>query len=147
LRQRALALRQAGATYDAIGRELGVGLERARQIVLMAERLINDPRWYDRLPMRAQNFLHNARLTALPETEAATAVARYSRRELLTTPNLGRGAVGAIADWLAGHGLALQSEQKKVGAPTRERPSDDSISPFAAGRRELAPCPYPKTTA
>jgi hypothetical protein len=122
LRQQALALRQAGATYAAIGRELGVCLEHARQIVRKAERLITHSRWYDRLPMRAQNFLHNANLSALPETEAATAVARYSRRELLTTPNLGRGAVGAIATWLAHHGLALQPEQKKAGAPSRERP-------------------------
>jgi DNA-directed RNA polymerase sigma subunit (sigma70/sigma32) len=32
LRQRAFALRQAGATYAGIGRELGLSLERARQI-------------------------------------------------------------------------------------------------------------------
>jgi hypothetical protein len=110
LRARALALRQTGATYAAIGRELGgLSLERARQIVRRGERLVLSPRWYDSLPMRVQTFLHNAGLAELPETDAAAAVARLSRRELLATPNFGKGAAVAVTAWLARHELALRS--------------------------------------
>jgi hypothetical protein len=50
--------------------------------------------------MRAQTFLHIHGLIGLPELEAAIAVARLSRRELLSTPNIGRGAADAIGAWL-----------------------------------------------
>ena len=147
LRDLALALRQGGKTFAIIGQELGLSLERARQIVKKAERLANAPRWFDPLPMRAQTFLHNMNLTALPEIEAAIAVARLSRRELLAAPNIGRGAADAIAAWLAGHGLKLRPESAhafarrvrgspmKAGAPMRERPSDSETGP-ATGRNE-----------
>ena len=110
LRQQALALRQSGATYAAIGAALGLSLERGRQIVRKAERLANDPHWYDSLPARAVNLLHIAGLTELPEPEAAAAVAQLTRRELLATPNFGKGAAAAIAAWLARHGLTLKAE-------------------------------------
>jgi hypothetical protein len=109
LRAQALALRQDGASYAEIGQKLGVSLERARQIVRKAERLTNSPRLFDPLPMRAQTFLHNAGLTALPETEAANAVAQLSRREILSAPNIGKGATAAVAAWLARRGLTLRS--------------------------------------
>jgi hypothetical protein len=109
LRAQALALRQDGATYVEIGAALGVSQARAHQIVRKAERLTNSPCWYDGLPMRARTFLHNAGLTALPEIEAAAAIARLTRRELLATPNFGRGACDAVVAWLARHGLALRS--------------------------------------
>jgi len=41
LRERALALRQAGWTYAAIGRALGVSTTRALQMVRKAKRLIS----------------------------------------------------------------------------------------------------------
>jgi Sigma-70, region 4 len=109
LRAQALALRQCGATYAEIGAALGLSLERARQIVHKAERLANAPRWFDPLPMRAQTFLHNAGLAELPETEAALAVARLTRRELLAIQNFGRVACDAVVAWLARHGLTLRS--------------------------------------
>jgi Sigma-70, region 4 len=109
LRAQALALRQCGATYAEIGAALGLSLERARQIIRKAERLANAPRWFDPLPMRAQTFLHNAGLAELPEIEAALAVARLTRRELLATPNFGRVACDAVATWLARHRPALRS--------------------------------------
>jgi hypothetical protein len=109
LRQQGLALRKDGATYVAIGAALGLSLERARQIVRKAERLANAPRWFDPLPMRAQTFLHNAGLTVLPEIDAAAAVARLTRRELMATPNFGRVACDALVAWLARHGLTLRS--------------------------------------
>jgi hypothetical protein len=109
LRTRALAMREAGATYAEIGAALGLSLERARQIVRRAKRLTNSPRWFDPLPMRAQTFLHNAGLSELPEPEAADAVAQLTRRELLATPNFGRVACDAVATWLARHRLALRS--------------------------------------
>jgi Sigma-70, region 4 len=111
LRAQALALRQSGATYADIGAALGLSLERARQIVRKAERLANNPRWFDPLPMRAQTFLHNAGLTALPETGAAVAVAQLTRRELLAKPNFGRVACDALVAWLARHGLTLKPSQ------------------------------------
>jgi hypothetical protein len=110
LRQQALALRQDGKSYACIGRALDLSLERARQVVLKAERLALAPRWYDPLPMRAQNFLHNAGLTALPEIKAAVAVAKFTRRELLATPNFGRMACDAVVAWLGKHGLTLMKE-------------------------------------
>src|SRR5262245_45888180 len=113
MRERALALRQTAATYAAIGLKFGLSRARAQEIVRKAERLINDPRWYDRLPMRAQNFLHNVNLAVLPEIEAATAIARLSRRELLSAPNIGRGAADAIAAWLAGHGFTFSKHSRR----------------------------------
>jgi hypothetical protein len=121
LRERALALRQAGETYASIGRVLGVSLERARQIARKAERLANAPRWYDGLPQRAINLLKRCRLDDLPEIEAARAVARLSRRELLSFPNFGRVALAALCAWLATHGL---SPENKKSAPSPKRPPD-----------------------
>jgi hypothetical protein len=117
LRERALALRQAAWTYAAIGQALGVSLERARQMVRKAERLRRDPHWYDTLPMRAQTFLHIIGVAALPETEAAIVVARLSKRELLSAPNVGKDAAAALTAWLARHGLELPPESKR--APPR----------------------------
>jgi hypothetical protein len=108
MRAQALALRQDGATYAAIGVALGVSLERARRIVIEGKRLANQSRWYDGLPARAVNFLINNGLVSLPEIEAALAVARRERRELMTNPNFGRGACDAVCAWLATHGLALR---------------------------------------
>jgi hypothetical protein len=105
VRAQALAMRQSGATYAAIGAAVGgVSGETARQIVRKAERLINNPRWSDGLPSRAQTFLHISGLTALSEAEATAAVAQLSRRELLSRPNVGKGAAAALADWLTRHG-------------------------------------------
>jgi hypothetical protein len=108
-RERALALRDAGFTFASIGQALGVSLERARRITRKAERLSRNPHWTDVLPARAQSFLHIRGLSALPETEAAAEVAQLTRRELLATPNFGKGAAAAIAAWLARHGLTLRS--------------------------------------
>src|SRR5262249_61012509 len=92
LRERALALRRVGWTYIAIGQVLGVSLDRARRITLQAERLANAPRWYDGLPARAVNLLHQRGLSALSEIDAAGAVAQLSRCELMRTPNFGKNA-------------------------------------------------------
>jgi len=104
----ALALRRDGATYAAIGQTLGVCLERARRITLKAERLTNAPRWYDGLPARAINLLHQRGLNTLSEIDAARAVAQFTRRELMNTPNFGRGSLSALRAWLAKHKLALR---------------------------------------
>jgi hypothetical protein len=148
LRDRALVLRQTGATYAAIGGVLGVSLERARQIVKRAERLTYHPRWCDGLPTRVQTFLQNMDLAARPEIDAVIAVAQLSRRELLGIPNFGVGACAAVVAWLAGHGLKLRPESAyafvrrmrgfpmQAGAPSQERPSD-SNGPLAAGRNEV----------
>ena len=141
--EQALTLRQRGATYAEIGHEFGLSKTRVRQIALRA----GNRHWQDQLPGRVRTFLHNMNLTALPEIEAAIAVARLSRRELLAAPNIGRGAADAIAAWLAGHGLKLRPESAhafarrvrgspmKAGAPMRERPSDSETGP-ATGRNE-----------
>ena len=104
LRERASALRRGGWTFAAIGKALGVSLERARQIVRKAERRKRDPHWYDGLPVRVIYFLYHLGLTSLPEIEAAHAVARLSRRELMHSPNFGAGACAAVIAWLARHG-------------------------------------------
>jgi hypothetical protein len=131
MRERALALRHAGWNYAAIGEVLGVSLGRASQIIKKAERLERNPHWYDALPMRAQTFLRNIGVAVLPETEAAIAVARLSKPELLSTPNVGKDAVAALTAWLARHRLKLSPETEK-GAPSRERPSD-STGPLGCG--------------
>jgi hypothetical protein len=125
-RARALALRQSGLTFAAIGGALGVSVERARQIVLRAERLANHPHWSDKLPVRAANFLRWQGLAELPEIEAAQAVAKLSRLELLIHPNFGRGACDALQAWAR---RALRQRSKnETGTPTRERPSDSDSS-------------------
>ena len=142
MRAKALALHKDGATYAKIGRKIGVCRDRARQIALKAERLAEHPRWFDPLPTRAVNFLHWRGLSELPELEAALAVAKFSRRELMEQPNLGKGALGALIAWLAGHGLALGDEthtENNKGAPAKGRPCDsysDSSSPLATGHHE-----------
>jgi hypothetical protein len=54
LRERALALRQAGWTLTAIGRALGVSTSRAFQIVRKAERLISESK--EGAPVRERPF-------------------------------------------------------------------------------------------
>jgi hypothetical protein len=114
LREQALALRQAGWTYAAIGEQLGLSLERARQIVRKAEWLTSSPRWFDGLPVRAQHTLYARGLTSLPEIEAARAVARLTPRELMSAPNVGRGAGDTVVAWLARHGLTLRPEAPRT---------------------------------
>jgi hypothetical protein len=114
-RAKALALRQAGETYAAIGRSLGICHARARQITQNAARLARDPHWYDPLPMRAQNFLILNGFAGLPEAEAACAIARLTWRELMGFPNFGRGAIGAIEAWLANHRFTLKEEPEPGG--------------------------------
>jgi hypothetical protein len=109
-REQALAMRQTGLTFRQIGEELGVGVERARQLVQKAERLARQPSWHNALPARVQNFLRNNDLATLPELEAARAVAQITRRELSSIPNLGAGARSALITWLSKHGLRLQTE-------------------------------------
>jgi len=152
LRERAFALRQAGATYAGIGHELGISLERARQIVRKAERLILHSRWYDRLPQRAVGLLYARGLLERPEFEAAHALAQLSARELMRTPNFGRTSLAALRAWLAGHGLKLrEASPSNEGAPASqpERPhgsDSNQTDRFPAGRNEhQAPCPYPTT--
>jgi hypothetical protein len=79
----------------------------------MLHRCIPDYCWRARLPTRALSFLRHHGFDALPEIEAARAVARMTRRDLAALPNLGHGTIAALAAWLAGHGLELQ--------PTPER--------------------------
>jgi hypothetical protein len=107
-RAHALSLRRRGATYAAIGAELGVCLEQARQAVLKAERLIERPRWFDALPTRVRRFLRDRGLADLPEAAAAEALARLTVKELKETPNLGKGALAAIEAWLERLGLTLR---------------------------------------
>jgi|SRR5580704_8133579 hypothetical protein len=146
-RAKAIALRRAGATYTAIGAELGVCVERARTIVLKAQRLIECPRWSDALPTRATTFLDLRGLSELPEAEAALAVAKFTRKEIKDEPNLGKGAIGAIKAWLAGHGLTLRDEitveTNKKGAPVQGRPHD-SRNPSQAGRKASSQCDMPR---
>jgi hypothetical protein len=109
-RAQALAQRQGGRTYAEIGVALGVSLERARRITCKAERLALDPHWWDDLPVRAMYLLNNRGLIDLPEIEAARALAQLSARELLSTPNFGNVALGALRAWLASHALKLRPE-------------------------------------
>jgi hypothetical protein len=101
----ALALRQSGASYANIGAAFGLSKTRAAQIVRRAERL----HWHDALPGRVRTFLHSLDLTTRPEIEAANAIARLTRRELLSAPNIGRAACDAVIAWLARFDLTLRS--------------------------------------
>jgi hypothetical protein len=103
--EQALALRHDGLTYREIGVAFGVSKGRARQIVRRA----CNRHWSDTLPGRVRTFLHNMDWAALSEPEAAIAVARLSRRELLAAPNIGRAACDAVLGWLARFDLTLRS--------------------------------------
>jgi len=163
LRELALALRQDGWTYAHIGKALGVSLERARRVIKKAERLRDQPRWHDKLPVRALNFLLKHELESLPEIDAARAVALLSRRELLGFANLGVGTCAAVVAWLSHHGLKLQPPQssrrlvaqcvaeRDAAFPDHENEAGTpmgcpsvSNDPFSADRNdEQAPCLYP----
>jgi hypothetical protein len=142
---RALALRKAGWTFRRIGEALGVKTERARQLLRKAERLSLHPHWRDKLPTRVRNFLRTSGLAGLSEIEAARAVARMSRRELLTTPNIGRGAASAVIAWLSGHGLRLQPEITLKAARVSAVPHTvhDDVNEMAAvaGTTAIEGCP------
>jgi hypothetical protein len=101
-RARALALRQSGLTLRAVGRALDVSVEQARQMVLRANRL---PHWRDALSARAINMLRQRELADLDELEAARAIAELGRREVLATPNFGKGAIADVDAWLERCGL------------------------------------------
>jgi len=148
LRERALALHRAGESYRSIGRVLGVSLARARQIVRKAERLARNPHWYDALPQRPVSFLRNQGWDALSEIEAARAVARLSRRDLLSTLNFGHVSLDALCDWLARHDLTLSPESEE--APPRGGRPSDSKGPLAAGQirlRVLCDLPEPEVSS
>jgi hypothetical protein len=132
-RARALAMRQAGATYAAIGDELGVCVERARGIVFKAQRLTEHPLWSEALPSRATTFLRLRDLSELPEAEAALAVAKLTRREIKTEPNFGRGALAALEAWLASHGLALRNEIQT--ANKKRAPAEGALLSSTVGER------------
>ena len=110
LRERALALHQAGWTYARIGQALGVSSTRAHQIVRKARRLANDPRWFHDLPARAQTVIWTRGWSELGELEVARRVARLTRRELISAPNFGPVACDALAAWLAALGFELRCE-------------------------------------
>ena len=143
--EQVLTLRQRGATYAEIGHEFGLSKTRVRQIALRA----GNRHWQDQLPGRVRTFLHNMNLTALPEIEAAIAVARLSRRELMRAPNVGHAVADALGAWLAHHGLAFTAPTTKSGAPARERPFlIPETGPLPTGRNEHeTPCLYPTTKA
>ena len=130
----ALRLRSAGATYAQIGVALGLSSTRIGQLLAKAERLAAQPRWHGQFPARALNFLIIRGLTDLPELEAARAVAKLSRRELMKQPNLGKGAIGALEAWLTGLDLALRDE-----ALAREARQNQSVERNRAGVMPLAP--------
>jgi hypothetical protein len=106
-RAQALALRDAGMKLRDIGARLRVSPSMAQRIVFTAQRLRRYPRWHDKLPQRAVNFLSRRGLKELPESDAAKAVAMLSRADLLSFPNLGRISIAEIETWLARHGLVL----------------------------------------
>jgi hypothetical protein len=143
-RELAFKLHLEGRTLAEIGQLLGCCASRVHQMLRKARRLTLRPHWSDPLPMRAQTFLHNMNFAPLSEVEAATAIARLSRRELLLAPNVGRGAVDAIAAWLASHGLELRPPPTKAGAPAMERPDDDEEAGPLQRAAETR-CPYPTT--
>jgi predicted transcriptional regulator len=106
----ALRLREHGATEAQIGLALGLSPQRVSQLLAKAERLAAQPSWHAQFPARALNFLKVSDLAEKPEIEAAEALARFSRRELVKQPNLGKGALAAIEAWLAGHDLTWRAE-------------------------------------
>jgi hypothetical protein len=131
-RAQALAMRQAGATFAAIGAAFGLSLEQARQIVHKAERIASDPNRGYQLPMRAANFLKLAGFLDLPEAEAAAAVAKMSRREVLARPNVGKGAVAALVEWIARHGHTFSEDavmSRKRPLPTDGRHDQPPATP------------------
>jgi hypothetical protein len=149
----ALTLRHAGATFAAIGKTLGLSLEGARRLVLIAEHRAARPSWHNALNnTRALHLLRLRGLDTLPEIQAALAVSKLSRRDLLGEPNFGRGALEAVTCWLAANGTALSGEDiptnETGGSPDEEsRPSDSNRNPFAAGHEKAqSACPVPPNT-
>jgi hypothetical protein len=146
VRAQAAAARSQGWTLDAIGDVLGVSRTRVAQILAKAARLAARPRWHDGFPVRALNFLRIRHLDALPETEAARTVARFTHKELKAIPNLGKHAIGPLCAWLERHGLALRElNAERDDTPIIDKETDDhdgrpnavGNDPFAAGHRQV----------
>lgn len=134
-RAQALALRREGATYAAIGRTLGVSQTRAKQIVDRAAWQASNPHRVQ-LPMRAANFLKLEGFLDLTEADAAAAVAKLTRREVLAHPNVGKGAVAALADWLALHGHTFSEDaverRKRSNSPPYDNHLDEARTAHSA---------------
>jgi hypothetical protein len=68
---------------------------------------VSDPYWHDRLPPLVFRLLAWLQLTALPEYDAAVAIAKLSRDDL-TDDDFGSGTLDTVDDWLSKYGLKLQ---------------------------------------
>jgi DNA-directed RNA polymerase alpha subunit len=108
--QIAWELRQTGLTLRAVGEHLGVKAERASQLIEKHERIL---RWRERHPdgvpdgprlsVRAANALRYAGL----DEDHPEEVAKWTAKELLNIPNMGRVSLRDIAVWLDAKGLSL----------------------------------------
>lgn len=115
--QSALALREAGNTYKQIGLELGISLERARQMVCQAERQRREQETpWGHLSIRARNGIQFALDRKGPFTPEEVSDG-LTARELSFAPNLGRVSIDEIEMWLSEHGLSFKAEPEKPKAP------------------------------
>lgn len=106
-RAQAFALRETGMTYRDIGRAFGVSLERARQMVIRAERDRSSVHWngdpldIDRLrvrgeiTMRTWNCLRSEGIRTLRELDRPD---RFSY--LMRLPNFGRKSLRELTELL-----------------------------------------------
>jgi len=112
-RSLAYSLREQGLTFKEIGKRMGIGPARARQIYGYAERLLTrKPHWTDGLSTRAANIFNNLNL----ESRDA-ALAAYQDGRLCVGPRgphwYGWTCHKEVAKW-----LGLPEPMK----PTRKKP-------------------------
>lgn len=103
-RKRAYQLRETGASYRSIARELGVAPATARANVALGERIVKTgtrlPYSFDgeSVGVRLYNVLMNSNLSSWAEVSAA-------RGELRRIPNLGRKTYNEISEILESRGF------------------------------------------
>lgn len=109
--QLALDMRKAGKTYQEIGQALGVGKQRASEIVSKAKRVLS--RVDIGLSVRAENaikhfiYLQKNYQPAQSIDLSPHAISRISAREMERMHNCGRVTIAEIRRWLGRHGLDL----------------------------------------
>lgn len=106
-------LRKQGATYRSIAQQVGVCLDRVRQILARNERLVKRQLRYGSMSTRAINCLKSGFMVEhhhWPRDEEITpqmVAENYTRKMLVEHPNLGKRTLQEIENWLAEHNLKL----------------------------------------
>jgi len=118
----ALSMRRDKRTFGEIGRAIGVSTNQARVVFLKAEKKDRTAAACPEhnaamfLGVRAVHCFRNHNIDVLSDPKAHIAVARFSKSDLETIPNLGQNSIRQISEWLSSNGLAFRVKAEKISS-------------------------------